>query len=188
MTKFKFKEGDRVRILDGSNIKDYTGTWTTGECGMEPLVGKVGTVIASTIMTGGRKGYKIRGYLFTFDERGLEFVDGAITIERHGQKMVAKYNGKVGVAKCSEDDEFDAFIGANLALQRLFGKEEKEEEPKWSEGNIVKAKRNPFVDIGTIGQVKTVDHRDKKLPVEVQFENHERPCWMRSDQLERITF
>lgn len=185
MTKYKYKLGDRVRILDGSNIKDYTGTWATGEGGMDRFVGKVGTVV-SEIMLRGRKGYKIEGYPFTFDERGLELVDSVITIERHGQKMVAKYNGKVGVAKCSDDDEFDMFIGANLALQRLFGKEEKEEEPKWSEGDIVRAKGNPFVDVGTIGRIRMVDHQDKELPAGVKFENHERPYWMRSEQLEKL--
>lgn len=187
MTKFKFKEGDRVRILDGSNIKDYTGTWTTGLLGMEYLVGKVSTVIASEVRPFGRKGYKLEGYLFTFDERGLKLVEDDITIERHGQKMVAKYNGKVGVAKCSDDDEFDMFIGANLALQRLFGKEEKEEEPKWSEGDIVRVKdRNPYADIGTLGRVVETDPDDTTLPVKVKFEDDGGSFWMRPAQIEKI--
>lgn len=186
MSKFKFRKGDKVRILDGSNIENYTGSWTTGVCGMEYLVGQVGTVMASEIRSQGRKGYRLKEYPYTFDERGLKLVEGAITIERHGQKMVAKYNGKVGVAKCSDDDEFDMFTGANLALQRLFGKEK--EEPKWSEGDIVRAKSNPYVPAGTLGRVVTTDPCDTSLPVEVKFKDYARPYWMRTEQLEKIDF
>lgn len=188
MSKFKFRKGDKVVILDGSNIEDYTGSWTTGVCGMEYLVGKVGTVVASERRSHGRKGYKLKEYPYTFDERGLKPYCEAITIERHGQKMVAKYNGKVGVAKCSDDDEFDMFTGANLALQRLFGKEEKE-EPKWSVGDIVRTKeRNPFVAVGTLGRVVGVDPCDTGLPVEVKFENRNCSYWMRTEQVEKIDF
>lgn len=188
MTKFKFRKGDKVRILDGSNIENYTGSWTTGPHGLEYLVGEVGTVMASEIRSQGRKGYRLKGYPFVFDERGLKLVGDVITIERHGQKMVAKYNGKVGVAKCSDDDEFDMFTGANLALQRLFGEEEKKEEPKWSLGDIVRAKRNPHVAESTIGRVVTTDPSDTSLPVEVKFENCTRSFWMRTEQLEKIDF
>lgn len=182
MSKFKFKKGDRVKILDGSNIEEYTGVWI----GMDGLVGEIGTVIASNTYTCGRKGYRLKEYPYTFDERGLKRYCETITIERHEQKTVAKYNGKVGVAKCSDDDEFDMFTGANLALQRLFGKEEKKEEPKWSKGDIVRAKANPYVPISTIGRVVETDLDDTDLPVEVKFENFERTYWMRTEQLEKL--
>lgn len=43
-----------------------------------------------------------------------------ITITRHGDKVVAKFGEKVGVAKCSPEDEFNFEAGAKLALERLF--------------------------------------------------------------------
>ena len=178
----KFKEGDKVVIIDGRNIKSERLGWVSD---MTSMIGQVHEISMS-----GCDGavYRLQGAHYSWDKKWLKPYCEKITIERHGQKMVAKYNGKVGVAKCSDDDEFDMFIGANLALQRLFGKEEKEEEPKWSKGDIVKAKENPYVDIGTIGRVTTVDPRDKMLPVEVQFENYAPLLWMRPDQVEKITF
>ena len=38
----KFKVGDTVKVLDGKNIKDYAGTWTSE---MEKYVGEVGKVV-----------------------------------------------------------------------------------------------------------------------------------------------
>ena len=45
-----------------------------------------------------------------------------ITITRYGNTVVAKYGKKVGVAKCSPEDEFDFETGAKLAFERLFEK------------------------------------------------------------------
>lgn len=176
----KFKEGDKVVIIDGRNIKSKHLGWVSG---MTSMIGQVHE-ISMSFYDG--TAYSLQGAPYSWDEKWLKPYCEKITIERHGQKMVAKYNGKVGVAKCSEDDEFDMFIGANLALQRLFGKEEKEEEPKWAVGDIVRAKINPFVAIGTIGRVRTVDPRDKVSPVEIQFENHAPLLWMRPSQIEKI--
>lgn len=49
-----------------------------------------------------------------------------ITINRYGNKVVAKYGNKVGVAKCNPEDEFNFETGAKLAFERLFGTEVKE--------------------------------------------------------------
>ena len=48
-----------------------------------------------------------------------------ITITRYGNKVVAKYGKKVGIAKCSPEDEFNFETGAKLAFKRLMGIEEK---------------------------------------------------------------
>ena len=45
-----------------------------------------------------------------------------------GNKTIARMDGKVGVAKCSPEDEFDIFVGAKLALERL---EEKCKSYSW---------------------------------------------------------
>ena len=42
-----------------------------------------------------------------------------IEIIVNGNKVIAKKDGKVGVAKCSPEDEFDIFTGARIAIDRL---------------------------------------------------------------------
>lgn len=127
MSKFKFKIGDRVRILDGSNIDGYIGGW----CGYEMVkhVGHVYTVENAEKRPQGNC-YRMKGFpvsRYVWDERGLEpfVLSENIVIFRKGSKVTAKntFTGKTGVAKCSPDDEFDYYTGARIALDRLFDKE-----------------------------------------------------------------
>ena len=65
-------------------------------------------------------------------EEVVEKKEETIVIKSDG-KTVTAYCGKdKGVAVCSPDDEFDLYTGAKLALDRLFGKEEKPEKEKKS--------------------------------------------------------
>lgn len=70
-TKPKFKVGDRVKVLDGSNIPDYMCNWASG---MSKYVGRVATVRAVTPRET-RYAYSLEGSIFSWDERGLEKVD-----------------------------------------------------------------------------------------------------------------
>lgn len=45
--------------------------------------------------------------------------ENKIEIIVNGNKVIAKKDGKVGVVKCSPEDDFDIFVGAKLALERL---------------------------------------------------------------------
>lgn len=116
----KFKVGDKVRILDGSKIKNYAGVWVKS---MGRFVGKVETIYGIEEFSNGIVGYKLhntRG--FTFDERGLErCVNETIAIYRKGNEVIAldKATGKEAIAKCSPEDTFDFNIGAKLAFDRL---------------------------------------------------------------------
>lgn len=119
MSKAKFKVGDRVRILDGSKIKDYTCNWCMSE-----HIGEIHTIThIIDRFRDGRIGYKLKGILCTYDERGLASVKPeTIVIYRNGNEVIAldKSTGKKAVAKCSPKDEFDFSIGAKLAFERLF--------------------------------------------------------------------
>ena len=42
-----------------------------------------------------------------------------IDIWSNGEKVIASMGTKEGVARCSPEDEFDFFVGAKLALERL---------------------------------------------------------------------
>lgn len=65
----KYKIGDEVKILDGSNIKDYTGGWVMSED-----VGKTATISAIVDYYTNRTAYKLNGMPCSFDERGLGLV------------------------------------------------------------------------------------------------------------------
>ena len=62
--------GDRVMILDGNNIPDYTASWVEG---MKRYVGKIGTV-KEIIDYFGREGVRLKEFGFTYDMRGLKKV------------------------------------------------------------------------------------------------------------------
>ena len=110
----KFKVGDKVRVLDGSKIEDYTGGWSIG---MEKYIGKVG-VIEQTCYAY-NEGYKLAGFRgYIFDERGLERVTKQrprriIIEEKHGKVTARLGNYKVAVEAESLE------TGAKDALNKL---------------------------------------------------------------------
>lgn len=163
MSKPKYKIGDRVRILDGSEIEGYTGGFPSD---MARLVGEIATVRDIEYWPGGRIAYlledvkNVGGY--SWDERGLELVGDAgnhVVIYRSGRSVYAHdlITGRIEKAKCSPEDEFDFYKGAVLALDRLFDREEpKPEEPKYFTGDVVCV----YSDFGwwTVGRVYHVEN------------------------------
>ncbi len=152
----KFKVGDKVRILDGSKIKNYCGGWNDDD--MREYVGQVYEIERFKC-----PGYSLKGIYFVWDERGLELVtDEKIVIERHGNKVVAKStNGKVGVAKCSPEDTFDFKIGADIAFSRLMGIEYKFKQEEIKVGDKVRVIGNSrikhYFPIGNVVEVGDID-------------------------------
>lgn len=116
----KFKVGDKVRILDGSKIKNYVGGWYTN---MKKYVDTITTISCVYKSRSGKIGYKchdISNYIF--DGRGLERCGNeTIVIYRKDNEVVAldKQTGKKAIAKCSPEDTFDFNVGAKLAFDRL---------------------------------------------------------------------
>lgn len=69
--RHKYKAGDYVLVLDGSDIPEYTGDWAMGS-----LTGRIFEVKALEIYEG-KPCYSLKGDEasdFTFDERGLALV------------------------------------------------------------------------------------------------------------------
>lgn len=130
MAKAKFQVGDKVRILDGSKIENYTGGWSTW--GMKEDVGKVVTIkeVHEHYSSSDRIGYRMNEVVCIWDERGLELVESkdkdkeTIVIYRDGNEVIAfnKKTKEKAVAKCNPDDTFDFKIGAGLAFDRLMHK------------------------------------------------------------------
>lgn len=79
----KFNMGDKVKVLDGSNIPEYLGDWNPV---MSMAIGMTGTVNAVIACSDGRVGYFLDGLAPLFDERGLEKVE---------EKVPEPYNGKI---------------------------------------------------------------------------------------------
>lgn len=130
----KFKVGDKVRILDGSRIPDYCGSWTDE---MAKHIGEVHEVESIKDWIWGRVGIFLCGdgvRDYKWDERGLERADeGKIVITTDGKTTTAVlYNGKERVktakAECSPEDTFSLATGAKLAIDRLL--EKKADEPQ----------------------------------------------------------
>lgn len=64
----KFKVGDKVRILDGRMVPNYTGNWVSP---MDNYVGQIAKISAIYEYLDGRVGYDLEGHYFTWDERCL---------------------------------------------------------------------------------------------------------------------
>lgn len=115
----KFNVGDRVRVLDGSKIEGYAGSWVPD---MQEYVGGVYTV--ARIHPSGS--YRLKDIPYVYDERGLERVGntGKIVITTDGRITTAKLyrHGEptqTAAATCSPEDTFDFATGAKLAFDRL---------------------------------------------------------------------
>lgn len=67
----KFNIGDKVKILDGSQINGYIGVWIPM---MNIAVGEIATIDQIRITDKG-VGYLTEEIPFIFDERGLELTD-----------------------------------------------------------------------------------------------------------------
>lgn len=128
--KFKYKVGDKVTVLDGSEAPHYTAGWVVS---MNPYVGKTLEVMcqednfASPVykLVGGGCWHYDEKYLApansvapTTSDRIVVYID-----KKDPSKVIAKdvSTGKTGVAKCSPEDTFDFYTGAKLAMNRLLG-------------------------------------------------------------------
>lgn len=152
-----FNVGDKVII------KKYLTCFISG---MERYKGKNATIIDKIReMNGYYTFYKldIDDSEFNWTNDMLEPVTAIqeihITTDKDGvtTHAILKENGKFvkrASARCHPEDEFDFSVGANIAVGRLFGIEEKKkEEKKYYTGKIVCVKGNYFFTKGKIYDV-----------------------------------
>ncbi len=134
--KNEFKVGDRVKIREWDDMaKEFGVDKFSGNIRrsyvyfikeMKHLCGRTG--IVTDIL-----GLEVR---LNFDDKSGDtnwhystdmieplFSNEKITIERYGNKVVAKWGKRTGVAKCNPEDKFDFATGALLAFDRLFNSE-----------------------------------------------------------------
>lgn len=141
MKNRKFKVGDRVIFLDGSNLKH-------GNCmvpQMKQYVGKSGAIAEVATCHESWCSYAVKGGGgYWWPDTFLKKVPETIVIYRKDDKTVVavdKSAGKEAVAKCNPEDEFDFNVGAKIAFERLVGgdkKEDKKEDSAIKVGDIVR--------------------------------------------------
>jgi hypothetical protein len=125
----KYKVGDTVRIRGNLVVgRDYGGFCFTQI--MSRICGK--TVKIKEVED---DFYLLEGCAnYRWTEEMVEEVDEMnIKIESAGKIVIAQMGDKYGIAKCLPEDEFDLFIGAKLALERL---EEKCKPYAWLKSEV----------------------------------------------------
>lgn len=162
----KYKIGDKVIVIDGSDIDDYTSGFVKD---MEEWVGRVVTIEGFDDVYGnGKIGYSVEECGWIFDERGLKDVvyDDEIVIRRIGTNVVASYptyNIK-SKKKMSSHDDFNDVVKS--AISELFRK-----KPKFRIGDIVigneSADYHYSITVkGWLGKVVHVNAEDNEIDVE----------------------
>lgn len=137
--KFKYKIGEKVRVLDGSKAQDYTAGWVVS---MNPYVGKTLEVMCQEADFASPVYKLVDGGGWSYDEKYLAPVSPDRIVvyidKKDPSKVVAKdiSTGKTGVAKCSPEDIFDFYTGAKLAMERLLGVEKMGTDEKIEEIEI----------------------------------------------------
>lgn len=108
----KYKVGDKVRVRRDLVVdKTYGGL----DC-LQPHKKECGKIF--TIKDSDGYDYHLNGNNLWWSEEMLEDAEDIIILVKNN-KVIAKMGNKVGIAKCSPEDEFDIFTGARLALDRL---------------------------------------------------------------------
>ena len=112
----KYKVGDKVRVRKDLVVGNRYGSIFC-LLGHEKDSGKIFTIknIRKQCY------YRLNGSGYWWTEEMFEDVAemGKIEIIVDGNKVIAKKEGKFGVARCHPDDKFDIFTGARIALDRL---------------------------------------------------------------------
>ena len=116
-----FKVGDKVRVLDDSNIPDYTGSWA-----MDKYIGKIGDITRIDRFRDGRIGYLVNFHdgniQYIFDERGLElFENKKIVITKRDDSVMARlYSAEKLVKETNVDSTGDFNKDAKDAFEELY--------------------------------------------------------------------
>lgn len=161
----KYKIGDKVIVIDGSDIDDYTSGFVND---MEEWVGRVVTIEGFDDRGDGKIGYFVEECGWTFDERGLKdaVYDDEIVIRRIGTNVVASYptyNIK-SEREMSPKDDFSDVV--NSAISELFRK-----KPKFRIGDIVIGNESAdyhysITVTGWLGRVVYINAADNEFDVE----------------------
>ena len=178
----KYKVGDKVRVRSWEDMRKEFGVQCDGSIpvrkgvqyddsipvrkdvgfisAMKPLCGK--ELVISSVLSGC---YKVKGQDWYWVDEMFEPINHTIVIYRKDNQVIAldKATGKTGIAYCNPEDTFDFFTGADLAYERLRGREKpsKPKAPQYYNGEIVCVKAvGPSLTEGKIYKVKNGQFTD----------------------------
>ena len=112
----KYKVRDKVRVRKDLELGEGYG----GEVFVDTMEKFKGKVVEIVRVYNGF--YKIKGNGYRWSDEMFEeirTVNERIIISTDGYHVWAKTKDNIGEARCSPEDEFDIFVGAKLALERL---------------------------------------------------------------------
>lgn len=114
----KFKVGDKVKILDGKNIDNYTGGWGTY---MRDFIGDT-LIVTELTERGGKPAYMLSDKYYIWDERGLELVESSSPITKvifNPPATIVLWNdGTKTVVKCHVKDRYSKEIGLAMCISK----------------------------------------------------------------------
>lgn len=176
MRKPKFKVGDKIKLLDGSGIPNYSGMFSPG---MNLFVGT--TSVINDIVYDKYKNvfrYYVDSNEYCWDERGVELApkaDWKVLIVpvndevTEGKLIVDDKTVKTVETKKSKDDEYDIGTACEVILERLFDKATDIVEP-FPNGTVVKINKHlPGIPLGAMGEI-VEKHEDGSYLVDFKFE------------------
>jgi hypothetical protein len=160
----RFNVGDKVTVRSLKNMKKEFTEDSDGLCTTSGIyfVSDMNKYCGKTVTIAGvhKAGYRIKedgGHWNWTDEM---FEGHTIIIYTDNNKVVAldKGTGETGIAYCSPEDEFNFFAGADIAYNRLRGREKparKYEAAKYYNGEVVCTKtRAHYLTKGKIYKIK----------------------------------
>lgn len=114
----KFKIGDKVKVLDGSNIKNYTDGWANRTMGY--TVGLCSTVRSINCRDDGRVSYSLDAFHYAYDERGLELVEKALNNNTSSNTQMPEiidytYNSSTGETTIKWSDKTETTVRVEIA-------------------------------------------------------------------------
>ena len=166
----KYKVGDKVRVRSWEDMKKEYGIAKTGSIPvrrdvsfvpeMKRLCGK--ELVISRVF---QDSYKVKDSDWYWTDEMFEPISHTIVIYKKDNQVIAldKTTGKTGIAYCNPEDTFDFFTGADLAYERLRGREKpsKPKAPEYYNGEIVCVKAlGPSLTVGKIYKVKNGQFTD----------------------------
>lgn len=151
----RFKAGDKVRVKKFKK-RPYRWNWD-GE--MDHLMGKVVKIKYAS----GSGRYVIHDSKnnrdWVFDKGDLEPINETIVIYSKDREVIAldKTTGEKAIARCNPADEYDFYVGAKLAFERLTSaKPDKVQLSELKPGETFKIGKHDFIVLDHVGNTAKV--------------------------------
>lgn len=182
MRKAKFQVGDKVKLLRGKDIPNYSGHWVTG---MEEYVGDTTTIVDMLYdKYTNQFRYSVEDNWYAWDERGLELVENKPTwkvliVPLNDTTTEGRlFNGEelintVTTTKC-KDDAYSVEEACKVIVERLFFSEPSKTQKVYPNGTIVRitddSSHHYHLPKGLLGRLVKYDPKDDDYVVDFGFE------------------